>query len=601
MKKLTLTPLCLAIGMAFAVPASMAATIDFSGSNIYMKFLDGDRQVVSSSSGDTASGTDTGQWTEFELRMKATISPQVEAGVRLQSRSPSAYWTQFGGFSKEGNNNDTELKYIKLRGAYVQLTPGYSWLNTALIGSSDWGMFDPFTVGKIRYIDRDNINGFYFKGPLLGKASYEIARISRPEYLGPNFDTGYTSNVQDATYIGQIKGAVGGMKLTGSFQQTSIQTKDYADTTPLNGTDYASRSKNSVFALKAEGALSDAFDVRGAYYRSHFAIDNAQVLADWAAWGGLPSWCGGQSATTGACSWGMTPGRNVDDHAIKLDVDWGKTPIAGLSANFQYFNIGAGYVTLAGSRRETDTLLTEGSEAAWANWGNSLWLGGRANDMTQTPVIHADNAFTDFEETGSESSIGWKGFTMKLNYETSDTPMSLELTKIGYNTNWQNYGGDAATYDVGHGQGTYDVYKQYQDRSTNIAVFKASHLFPNAGGLETGFKWKRVSDSDKVNTTVAADDVDVTDNGYVFSVGKQLYNDLNTTVSYGRYTRDQKVGSNEFNTDKNILSLKASYNLTGLEIGALAQWIKGSGFPDIANPRTDFEQYRMKAYLKAIF
>ena len=171
MKKLTLTPLCLAIGMAFAVPASMAATIDFSGSNIYMKFLDGDRQVVSSSSGDTASGTDTGQWTEFELRMKATISPQVEAGVRLQSRSPSAYWTQFGGFSKEGNNNDTELKYIKLRGAYVQLTPGYSWLNTALIGSSDWGMFDPFTVGKIRYIDRDNINGFYFKGPLLGKAS----------------------------------------------------------------------------------------------------------------------------------------------------------------------------------------------------------------------------------------------------------------------------------------------------------------------------------------------------------------------------------------------------------------------------------------------
>jgi hypothetical protein len=47
-------------------------------------------------SGDTASGADNGQWTEFELRIKATISKQVEAGVRLQSRSPAGYWTDFG-------------------------------------------------------------------------------------------------------------------------------------------------------------------------------------------------------------------------------------------------------------------------------------------------------------------------------------------------------------------------------------------------------------------------------------------------------------------------------------------------------------------------
>ncbi|MDZ7592639.1 MAG: hypothetical protein U5L05_18595 [Rubrivivax sp.] len=38
-----------------------------------------------------ASGADQGQWTEFELRMKVNISKQVEAGVRLQSRSP-ALW-----------------------------------------------------------------------------------------------------------------------------------------------------------------------------------------------------------------------------------------------------------------------------------------------------------------------------------------------------------------------------------------------------------------------------------------------------------------------------------------------------------------------------
>ena len=94
MTKHTLKPLALAVGLALAGPA-LAVNLDFSGSNIYMKFLDGDRRSAdtgnpapsSGGSGDTQSGTDQGQWTEFELRIKANISRQVEAGVRLQSRS----------------------------------------------------------------------------------------------------------------------------------------------------------------------------------------------------------------------------------------------------------------------------------------------------------------------------------------------------------------------------------------------------------------------------------------------------------------------------------------------------------------------------------
>ncbi len=50
--------------------------------------------MTPTTSGDTDSDTDHGQWTEFELRIKATISRQVEAGVRIQSRSSSAYWTE---------------------------------------------------------------------------------------------------------------------------------------------------------------------------------------------------------------------------------------------------------------------------------------------------------------------------------------------------------------------------------------------------------------------------------------------------------------------------------------------------------------------------
>lgn len=74
MKNYTVKPLCLAIGLAFAGPAS-AATLDFSGSNIYMKFLDGNQRTTSTSSIDTNSGADQGQFTEMNLVFKATISP----------------------------------------------------------------------------------------------------------------------------------------------------------------------------------------------------------------------------------------------------------------------------------------------------------------------------------------------------------------------------------------------------------------------------------------------------------------------------------------------------------------------------------------------
>ena len=121
MKRFTLKPLALAVGLALVGPVS-AVTLDFGGSNIYMKFLDGDRRVVSKDSGDTASGADNGQWTEFELRIKATISPQVEAGVRLQSRSPAAYWTNFGFANNEGFSGATPGD-IKTMAAQIDVAP----------------------------------------------------------------------------------------------------------------------------------------------------------------------------------------------------------------------------------------------------------------------------------------------------------------------------------------------------------------------------------------------------------------------------------------------------------------------------------------------
>ena len=590
MKKHTLKPMFLAVGLALAAPAAMAVNLDFSGSNIYMKFLDGDRHMVSTGpdntpgSGDTASGTDNGQWTEMELRIKATISPQVEAGVRIQSRSPAAYWTDFG-FADE--TTATRSKWMKLRGAYVQLTPGYGWLNTAVIGANDWGSFDPFTVGKVRYIDRDNYNGFYFKGPLMGGGSWEAARVSLPNYLQANYGQGSVccnsddTQFNEAVYIAQLKKQIGGAKLALSYQVFNDRELKGTDTNAFDGRDTTTFAKNNVLMLKGEGSPMNGVDLRASYYRSTYSAP----LFDQA--------------------WINTPKSSINDSAYKLDVDFSALPIPGLTLSAQYFNIGEGYTSVAAARRESDVLLTEGSEAAWYNWGDALWMGGASKDFVQgaaTPKQMwrnqpganglTDNAFMDFDEAPAESAVGWKGFTVVANYELAATPMSLELTRIDYNNNWQNY---SATGPLSN------FFALNQDRKTNIAVFKASHVFRVAGGLDTSFKWKRVDSTDKVNKSLATDDIEQTDNGYSFMVGNQLHNDLYASVSWGRYSRDEKVGAASYGTDKDILSLRASYNLTGFQVGALAQWITGSGYPNIANPKMDFEQYRLKAFVQAIF
>ncbi len=610
MNKHTLKPLCLAFGLGLAGSAC-ATTLDLSGTNFYMKFLDGNQQGMPSGSIDTQSGGDQGQFTELNLIFKATISPQVEAGGRIQSRSSAAYWTEYGGFGSEnsvGNNEVNHQKFMKLRGAYVELTPGYDWLNDARVGTSDWGMFDPFTMGKIRYIDRDNYNGIYLKGPLAG-GSWEAARVSLPEYLGINFTTG-SSPKNQAIYIGQFKQDVSGVKLMEGITYLNNEQIDNTDTNLLNGQSLQARMKNTILSLKVEASPSDEIDVRGSLHHSNYTVNNANVVAvipagDYCSDPALGNGCGSTTTayqTTGVMGYSMTPGADVNDNAIKLDLDWRPAAAEGLTMQFQYFNIGSGYVSVGGARRESDVLLTEGSEAAWYGWGKgNVWLGGRANDMQQVAVIQADNAFTDFDEPGAENVIGWKGLTIKPSYEYADTPMSLELTRVGYNTNWQNYDGKANIYDVGHGQGTYDVYQPNQDRSTNIAVLKVNHIFDTMGGLDTNFKYKMVDDKDDLSAATAADDLKVKDSGYSFSVGNQLLSQLYGTLTYGKYYRDITVGGVKYKNDKSIVGVRFAYNLPGFEVGVLSQWISGNADLGLTGIQSSISQYRMKAFAQANF
>lgn len=582
MKNFSLKSISLAAGMAIAGTTG-AVEIDWTGTNIYIKFLDGDQLAEATGSIDTASGADQGQFSELELRMRATISPQVEAGARVQSRSSAAYWSEYG-FDNEDGTTENHKKYMKLRGAYVNLTPGYDSLTLARIGSSDWGMFDPYTFGKMRYIDRDNFNGLYFNGPM-GNGSWEFARVSLAKFLGAGWSTGNLIG-NDAAYLAQFKQEAGDFDITAIVEHVSDREADTSDTYTYDGIDSESRMINNIAGLKAEGSILDGLDIKAAYYQSRFDVDGVQY-ADWA----------------------NALGNNYRDDASSLNIDWSETFIDGLTFNYQYFDIGAGYVTTTGARRESDVLLTEGSEAAWFDHGNALWIGGRANEMLQVPVVIRDNDFTDFDETGAESSVGWKGHTLVTNLDVADTPMSLELTSIDYNSNWQDWGGEQNVFNVMSWAGaTGPGFKEDQDRSTTIIVYKANHVFDVGGGLDTTFKIKSVNDEDKLDTTTSADDSKTEDLGYSITFGNQLSNDLYGSISYGIYSRDITVGTTKYDNDKDIISLNFNYNLAGFEAGILTQWIDGDGWINHDNDdgTTPLEfgslkQYRLKAYAKVLF
>jgi hypothetical protein len=594
MKRLLLTPLAAAVALLAGAPAH-AADIDFSGSNIYMKFLDGNQRRANVDSGDTAHSTDQGQWAEFELRIKATISKQVEAGLRLQSRSPSAYWTNFGGFSGDETNPE-QSNFMKFRGGYVLLTPGYSWLDSALIGASDWGQFDPFTVGRLRYIDRDNFKGLYFKGSLPMKGStWEVARLSLPNYLQSNYGQGgaccSTDDTQynEAVYIAQLKGQFGPAKLTTSYQVFNDHQL-VPDTTPNDGRDQEIFAKSNVFMFKGEGNVADVVDLKAAYYRSSYKAP----LFDQ--------------------PWINSPKSDVSGNAFKLDVGFNNLA-PGLGLNFQLFNIGAGYYSNTAARFESDVLLTEGTESAWYRWGDPVWGGGAAKDFNQGPtsplcqvsgggVCRSDSGLAagangltnnenmDFDEAPSESVQGWKGLTAQASYEIAKVALSGEFTRVDYNYNWQGY---SATGPLSN------YFGLNNDRKTNIAVFKAGYVAPVMGGIELGFKYKMVEDTNNGQISNAGDDRDTKDRGYTLTAGNQLFGDLYGSLSYGNYSRDITKTGAQIDNSKKIWSLRFAYNLAGFETGMLAQWVKGTGDPTESGTNENIKQYRMKAFVKAIF
>ena len=562
-----------------AQQSSEYGQLKWSG-DIYMKFLDGNRQVSGSMSNNfdvtpgEASG-DQGQAMEFDLKLSSQLSKQVEFYARIQSRLHRAFWANYDGFAVPGAPNQSDPGscteadprcnwYIKLRGARVILTPGYDWIDSASIGSNDWGMFDDWTQGKTRYIDRDNLNGFLFQGSAFGRTlRWDVARVSMPSYQGASFTTGNLF-ANDANYVGQVKYAPGpdwNGTLIGMYAKDSEVDPD--DPNTLNGAGTRTRWDNMVIGLKGQYSGFGFVDIKGAYYYSDYGIDDAVC----------------NSNSLESCRFSPLPKESTNDYAWYLNLDFNRLFVDGLSLAVQIFDIGSDYVAVAATRREADVLLTEGQEGTWQwlmpdyNTGNrkngnsmtGIGYGGWDGEVQQVVSGLADNDVTDIDEPVAYSVIGWKGVTLVPKYTLGNWQFSGEYSYIDFNTNWQACGGKdkdvgciyprvEGTHSWGLGGDTRSPYAPYQDRQMEILALKVKYTLDVGNGVDLMARYKYISDEDNrvTNASLLTDAYD----GYP-NASASVNPDWIPNVGLGGC-----VGCDDRKADYDTYGLSAGYQLT---------------------------------------
>jgi len=612
---------------------------------IYAKFLDGNRRFENAlyNNAETTpgeAGGDQGQGIEFELMFNSQVTKQVEIGGRLKSRFNQNFWANYGGFG-EWEDDPRSAQYVKLRGVWARITPGLDWLDSATIGSNDWGMFDAFTQGKSRYIDRDNSSGVLLQGSALDRQlRWDFAWVSLARYFqGVGFNTG-DLNTNDGNYVGQLSFTPSpdwNATLIGMYARDK-ELDENNDTNPLNGIGVRTRWDNAVVGLKGQFSGLGFMDIKGAYYYSDYSIAGSECDAN----------------NLESCRFSPMLKDSASDDAWTLNLDFNQLFFDGLSLSVQFFDIGSDYQSITAARRESDVLITEGQEGTWQwglpdyNYGSrtgpgaaGLGYGGWNEEVQQVVSTIADNDFTDFDEPVAYSVIGWRGVTLVPKWQFGNWELSGEYSYIDFNTNWQACGGQdkdvgciyprmEGTHAWGLGGDSRSPYAPYQDRLMQILAFKVMYTLDIGNGIDLMARYKYISDEDDRVTKskfltdaydgypiagaalnpnwipniglggcVGCDDRKADYDTYGFSAGYQLTSDLYAALIYELHKVElidgtidvapvgcggecAPIGWAEYLTGdhtKNRLGLTFSYFLSGVDFGGTFDYFWGEYDP----------------------
>jgi hypothetical protein len=587
------------------------ANIDISGKS-YTKFMsqNDDTQGCLSMSNpfwvDNIGGHN-GVCSEFEMNIKAHLGTRVTAGVRLQSRWGALWqdWWENGDLRLGVQDTSGEslgmnhAAYIKLRSSWVRFAPPIPAVRWVTIGSTDFSMWNEWTIGKARYIDRDNGAGVFIEGDIVPNKvlSYTTGAMALPKlWAGPGWNTGLSSNEPlaslwgtDWAYAVKLDSAPHPdlrFKFIGTLTQDWEADKYDPD---LTGTPSIARGAdmavNMVTRFRGVNATLD-----GSWSPSNLDFMAVSGLLAYSNNYVNPMYAT-NLVTNGQ---GFSPvvfkqdakGNSIPatDFAGKLDVEFYDPFKVGLSAKFEYFNIGADYNAIMGARREADVLLTEGIITGGFTRGGQL------------PTLNVANEFVDFDEPWYETVIGWHGITGVFDYATGPLKVSLEGTFITYNTNMQNRDvtnqypnflytsgfTDTTAYTAqsdyanvfDRGKDPRSVYAQYQDRRTVIGVLNLEYLVPRVQGIIINAKGKFIYDEDLRKIDNPNDDYHGTMVLAFAQVGWQATNELKVSLGYEftRWLERGRTGSEQagfFNdyTTRNTGRVGATYAFGGVLIG----------------------------------
>lgn len=533
---------------------------------------------------------------ELELSLKANVSDYVEVGARIKNRFRKNYWATFwdnnGETTATGETNEAN-QYMKLRGVYARFKPP-SWASPFIqavhLGASDLGMFNAWTVGRIRYIDRDNAMGTFLNGAIGEGFSYDVARISLPSrWAGPGWTSrgnGYHNTDgfmnRDFVYAGAFRFDVSD---TFDFAIIGDHTTDVEgsieDDNPRDGHELVDRFNNTVVSVEMSILPSTVVDLNilGAYSTTNYE-DTFDYVERWGGYNAMPQ-------------------DDVKDFAAKALLTLNDPFGVGLNVKVEYFNIGEDYVSLMAARRESDVLITEGFEGddtpGAPDWGG--WLGTRG----QTPTINVDNNETQFDEQAYQNIIGWHGATLLLEYASSALELAGEVSHIMYNTDAQ--GRDMSVYPLNGGFGAPDnAYNEYQERTTNIALIRGKYAFFASKPFEVSGKIKLINDIDDVNTSISSDDYEYNKLVVDLGLGVDLTSELYFKFGYTLFDKTTSIGSDDYDSTKNRLYVQARYDFGGIKIGYLLENYSGEEQPvGSTESFDDYDLWRSRAFAEVAF
>ena len=494
--------------------------------------------------GDNFAG-DNGVCSELGLTVTGRVSDRVEAGARIQSRFGAEWadWYENGDERDAADGSGESLgqnhaAYLQLRGIYLRIAPPIPTVRSVHLGATDLGMFNPWTLGRARYTERDNARAALLDGSFGAPLSYTLGVVALPKlYAGP----GYTTGIADP-------------RIDNPFWQ-----RDFAWAAKLkHENDWVSLEHVSSAVLDEEADLDDpdavgstnAIDPRDAAVVTNLRYVNTnhtlEVKSNAIDWLGL-SVLGGYSysrtddalvfnSVSGAQGFTPAPMGEHHGYAAVARVELFDPADIDLDLQFEYFNIGRDWVAVMGSRREADVLLTDG------------FMEG------QVPTLNVANEFQDFTEAFYEPIVGWHGSTAVLTWRPGALELSGEGTFLEYNTDTGEGSLDtdktypdflstdgmtdtdlftfANTND--RGRDPRSVYHEHQNRRTVITMVKGAYTLDVWKTLILRAKSKFIWDTDQRDQAIEADDNYA---GYLFfnkaSIEVPVTDELSAALGYG--------------------------------------------------------------------